>query len=245
MKETQAVIERIRRVNETHQQLDLGVDPSLAQLKAGQSVLARLSESWEPYLRDQWWPVALGKGVLTVERPAGIDYEPGQVVTLMGAIGQPFRFRRTLRNVLLLAYETEPSPLLYMISALLANRVSVTLVLLGSASAYNTAHLSPEVEIISGDTNLNWSNRVTTVGWADQVFVVTSQADEMGHFRRIWELFGQLRAEVPQSYLFGVFRPLLPCGVGACGACMLRIKGGTPLICTQGPAFDLEQVIFG
>jgi NAD(P)H-flavin reductase len=247
IKETHAVVERIRRINETHQQLDLGLgsDSSLMQIKAGQSVLARLGDGWDPYLREQWWPVGVANGVLTVERPAESIYEPGQVINLIGAIGQPFRFRRTLRNVLLIVYETEPAPLILMIHALLANRISVTLILLGTASVYTTAHLPAEVEVITGDTEMSWPNRVTTVGWADQVFVVTPQADEIGHFRRIWDLFTQLRAEIPQSYLFGVFRPLLPCGLGACSACMLRIRGNSALACTQGPAFDLTQVLLG
>ncbi|MCC6614573.1 MAG: hypothetical protein IT320_13920 [Anaerolineae bacterium] len=245
MRETQAIIERVRSVNETHQQLDLAVEPALAQMRPGQYVLARVGEGWTPYLREPWWYVLSGKGSLTVERPVTIDYEPGQVVSLLGAVGQPFRFRRTLRNVLLLVHETEPSPLLSMIPPLLASRVSVTMVLLGSAAGYTTAHLPPEVEVISGDSDMNWANRVTTVGWADQVFVVVPQSDELGHFSRIWDLFGQLRAEIPQGYLFGVFRPLLPCGTGACSACMVRTKSGNVLACTQGPTFDLTQVRLG
>ena len=245
MRETQAIIERVRRVNETHQQLDLAVDPALSQVKPGQYVLARVGEGWTPYLRESWWYALSGKGTLTFERPAAIEYEPGQVVSLLGAIGQPFRFRRTLRNVLLLVHETEPAPLLSMIPSLLTSRVSVTMVLLGSAAVYTTAHLPPEVEVISGDSDMNWANRVTTVGWADQVFVVVPQPDELGHFSRVWDLFTQLRAEIPQGYLFGVFRPLLPCGTGACSACMVRTKNGHVLTCTQGPTFDLTQVLLG
>ncbi|MCL4246701.1 MAG: hypothetical protein KJ065_00975 [Anaerolineae bacterium] len=245
MRETQAIIERVRRVNETHQQLDLAVDPSLMQLKPGQFLLARVGDDWTPYLREPWWCVSMGKDTLTFERPATSHYEPGQVVNLLGAVGQPFRFRRALRNVLLLVYETEPAPLLSMIPSLLTARVSVTVVLLGNAALYTTSHLPPEVEVISGDADMNWSNRVTTVGWADQVFVVVPQADELGHFSRIWDLFTQLRAEIPSGYLFGVFRPLLPCGTGACSSCMVRTKNDNLLACTQGPTFDLTRVLLG
>src|SRR5689334_14475639 len=104
MRETQAIIERIRSVNDTHQQLHLAVDESLNQLKPGQSLLARVNDRWDPYLREQWWPVSIGKEMLVVERPGSQRYEPGQTVDLLGTIGQPYRFRRTLRNVLLLIY---------------------------------------------------------------------------------------------------------------------------------------------
>jgi hypothetical protein len=33
-----------------------------------------------------------------------------------------------------------------------------------------------------------------------------------------------LRADIPANYLFGVFRPLLPCGVGACSSCMVKLQ---------------------
>lgn len=248
MKETQALIERVRQISDTHQQLHVTVDTSLTGIKSGQSVLARVGEEWTPYLREQWWPVLQQKNTLIVERPVSVRYEPGSIVSLIGLIGDPFRFRRTLRNVLLIAYNAEPTPLLLTIPALLGNNVSVTLLMLGSD--YDTHHLPPEVEVIQGEVKegapaakLDWPNRVTTIGWADQVFVTVSQEDEMSAFREIWGLFSELRADIPASYLFGVFRPLLPCGVGACSSCMVKLKGsGTALMCKDGPAIDLTKV---
>lgn len=249
MKETQAIIERVRRVSETQQQLHVAVEPSLSNIKPGQSVLARVGESWTPYLREHWWPVDVQKNILIIERPAAPHYEPGTVVSLIGTVGRPFRFRRTLRNVLLLAYNTEPTPLLLTIPALLANQISVTLLLL--SSDYDTRHLPPEVEVIRGEVKtgapaakLNWPNRVTTIGWADQVFVTVGAQDELAFFAEIWEVFSELRADIPVNYLFGVFRPPLPCGVGACSACMVRLKGGgMNLMCSDGPALDLTKVV--
>ena len=249
MKETQALIERVRRINDTHQQLQVTVDASLIGIKPGQSVLVRIGEDWTPYLREQWWPVSQQKNSLIFERPASDTYEPGTIVSLIGLVGEPFRFRRTLRNVLLIAYRAEPVPLLLTIPALLANRVSVTLLLLDVE--YDTHHLPPEVEVIHGEVGdqvkpsekLNWANRVTTIGWADQVFVTVSQQDELSYFREIWGLFSELRADIPANYLFGVFRPLLPCGVGACSSCMVKLKGNsTALMCSNGPAIDMTKV---
>ena len=248
MKETQALIERVRRVNDTHQHLHITIDTSLSGIKPGQSLLARIGETWTPYLREQWWPVSVQKNTLIVERPASIRYEPGTVVSLIGVIGDPFRFRRTLRNVMLMAYSTEPTPLLMTIPALLANNVAVTLLLLGCD--YDTQHLPPEVEIIRSEIGtgtvvekLNWANRVTTIGWADQVFVTVPQDDELSYFREIWALFSELRADIPSNYLFGVFRPPLPCGVGACSSCLVKLQGSASVfMCTDGPSVDLTKV---
>lgn len=242
MKETLAQVERVRRVNETHQQVTLAVDSSLGGMKAGQAMLARPAgtASWTPYLRQTWFPAALHKTWIAVERPASERYDPGQTVELIGPIGKPLRFKRTLRNVLLVVYDTDPGPLLLTIPALVANQVSVTLLLLGTAASYGTEHLPAEIEILKGGADLNWPNRVTTVGWADQVFCVVGPDDEPGRFARLHATFRELRSDLPANYLFGVFRPPLPCGVGACQSCLVRLRGGgLSTVCTDGPAYDL------
>jgi hypothetical protein len=243
MNETKAIIERVKKVNRKVQHLELAVDKSLTSIKPGQSLLARLDEdSWHPYLREQWWPVSLSTKKLFIERPVELQYQPGQVVNILGLVGKPYRFRRTLRNVLLIAYETSPTALLMIIPWLLGNQVSVTLVLAGSATEYSTGHINAEVEIVHGDEEMDWPDQVMTIGWADQVFVVVKQDDEMGRFRKVMERFQQRRADIPSNYLFGVFQPTMTCGAGACSACMLQMKEGAHLICTDGPAFDLTQV---
>lgn len=246
MRETQAIIERVSRINAQIQHIELGIDPLFAQIKPGQSLLVRPKDSWEPYLREQWWPVNITNNKLIVERPAGIAYEPGrQIVNVLGPVGQPFRFRKTLRNVLLIAYDSPPTPLLMIIPALLSNSISVTLVLLGSTQRYSTRHLPAEVEVIRGssDTELAWANQVMTIGWADQVFAVVGHKDEQGQFKQLWDLFGKLRNEIPKQYLFGVYQPTLPCGEGACDSCMIRSSEGYHLVCAEGPAFDLASML--
>lgn len=242
MDETQGIIERVRRINDRYQHLELAVEPALLKIKPGQSFLVRLGEGWDPYLREHWWPVNVAAGKLEIERLASARYEPGQVASILGPIGQPYRFRRTLRNVLLMAHDAPLTPILMTVPWLLGNQISVTVVLLGGANQYDTEHLSPEVEIIRGDDEFNWPDRVMTLGWADQILVVVPQDDELARFGRIWTLINDLRADVPKNYLFGVFQPVLPCGSGACHACMIKMKQGMMLACTEGPAFDLSQV---
>lgn len=251
MNQTDAIIERIIGINKDYQHLELAVEDSMRQIKPGQSFLVRTSEQWDPYLRQHWTPVDIKGDKLLVERPTSERYQAGQVVSILGLVGKPFRFRRTLRNVLLLAYDTPPTPLLMTIPWLLGNRISVTIVLLGSAINYSTKHLPAEVEVVHGveDKNatnfLQWDNQVMTVGWADQVFAVVGQTDETQNFKDVLAHFKELRNRIPQNYLFGVFQPPVPCGTGACYACMLntRFNEGTSLACTDGPAFDLTKVI--
>jgi hypothetical protein len=252
MKETSAYIERVRQINSHYQHLELrAVDESLQRIKPGQSLLVRLVdrnpeiEHWDPYLREHWWPVGFtANNTLLIERPMTQRYEPGQFLSILGPVGEHYKFRKSLRNVLLVAYDTPPTPLTIMLPMLLKNRISATLVLLGSAREYDTAHLPPEIEVVRGDEKMSWEGQVMTLGWADQVFAVVGQDDELYRFGQLFTLIREKRVDMPENYLFGIFQPVMPCGIGACHACMLRIKGDAPQpLCVKGPAFDLTQVI--
>jgi NAD(P)H-flavin reductase len=242
MRQTQAIIQRIRRVNAQYQHVELGIDESLSDINPGQSLLVRQDDSWQPYLRERWWPVQISPQKVVVERPNNVRYEPGDIVNVLGPVGSFFRFRRSLRHVLLLAYDTPPTPMLSMIPLLTANQTGITLALLGTASAYKTEHLPPEVEVVHGTADLEWENRVMTVGLADQVFATVHPDDEIMRFSKIWHMFSELRANIPKNYLFGVFQPVQPCGIAACYACMIQMKQGTALACTDGPTIDLSMV---
>lgn len=252
MNDSKAIIQRIRRINPGYQYLDLAIDdPTLKKIKPGQSLLARLMaadeadepESWHPYLREQWWPVGYTKeGVLMIERPYSPRYTPGTAVQLLGPVGKPYRFRKSLRNVLLIAYDSVPTPLTIMTSLLLQNRISVTLVLLGMARDYTTDHLPPEIEVVRGEKTLDWPDMVMTLGWADQVFITVRPDDELFRFAEVLRIVEEKRTALPEKYIFGVFQPVQPCGVGACSACLVRVKKSLEPVCMKGPAFDLTEV---
>ena len=249
MKETQAYIERVTRVNRDHQRLELAVDQSLSSMRAGQALLARRvdrdydAEHWDPYLRELWFPVEIqASKIIVVERPARTHYLPGQLLSVIGPIGQPFRFRQKLRNILLIAYDTTPAALLLMLPPLLAKQVSITLVLMGSARQYESNHLPEEVEVFQAEDNLTWPDMVMTMGWADQVFALVGQGDDLRCFSDIMRLMRERHSDIPANYVFGVVQRDLPCGVGACQACLLHLRGAYKLQCIDGPAFDLTEL---
>ncbi len=245
MNETDTIIQQIEKINNQYQHIHLAVDPPLNQMKPGQSLLVRRDQQgWDPYLRSRWWPVNLLDNMLIVERPINEVYHPGDVMAVHGPIGRPYRFRRTLRTVMLAAYNTVPTPLLMTIPWLLGNNVSLTLVLAGSAVDYDTQHLAPEIEIIHGDDDFVWPNQITSIGWADQIFVVTALDDELRRFYDALTRLRELRPQLPKNYVFAAFQSVLPCGAGACQACMIETIDGPALVCQDGPAYDLTQVKF-
>ncbi len=249
MRETQGYIERVKRVNREYQRLELAVDRSLSSLLPGQALLVRPidkdyeTQHWDPYLRELWFPVAIqASNILVVEQPAHSHFLPGQLLSIIGPVGKPLRFRPKLRNVLLIAYQTTPAALLMMLPALLARQVSITMILMGSARQYDTSHLPEELEIIQAEDDLTWHDMVMTLGWADQVFVLGGQGQELTYFAEIMQLIRERRNDLPLNYIFGVLQRQLPCGVGACHACMLNMRGAAKLQCIDGPAFDLTTL---
>ncbi|MEO1444362.1 MAG: hypothetical protein AAFV33_28465, partial [Chloroflexota bacterium] len=135
MKESQASIQRVRLMGNGYQQLEMGIASNLTSMRAGQSVLVRPKAMrqqviWNPYLRSVWFPTRVTGRAMTVEVLTTDRYEPGDVLDMFGPVGRHYNYRNTLRNVLLLAYDTPPFPLLMTIPHLLGNSVSVTLVLL-------------------------------------------------------------------------------------------------------------------
>ncbi len=254
MRETQAIIERVRRVAPGFQRIDLSVDAALAQLEPGQSVFAAPFErtTWEPYLRALWIPVDVLPGRVVVEVLAGHEggeggsdagmCNPGDVVSLLSPVGRPIPLRGRVFHVLLIADDMLPTPFVYLARKLIGGGVEVTLVVGGRAEAYPLDLLPPEIEIIRSETEWKWPDQVDMLNWADQVLALAPAQTQIETYRRLYETINQLRHQaIPDQYVCGLFSPRLACGAGACLACMIPSKKQF-LACTDGPAIDLKRL---
>jgi dihydroorotate dehydrogenase electron transfer subunit len=242
MREAAAIIERVRRVSTSIQRIDIAVDPAHQTIAPGQHFLARTTESLDPYLREPWTPIRRGVGTLVIERPTGISYHPGQVISLLGPIGTPIALRDMTRTLLLIAFEATPASLLMLAESAIGRGVSVTLALTGAARAYPLEALPPQIEVMHGGEGGDWPEQRGSLKWADQVIAVAPPPHDMARYGRLIEVVRAARVEIAPGYLTGLFQPPMPCGVGACGACLIRCAGRDRLSCIDGPAFDLTTV---
>ncbi|MGV2436699.1 MAG UNVERIFIED_CONTAM: hypothetical protein LVT10_18920 [Anaerolineae bacterium] len=83
MKESQAVVQRVRRLDKNYQRIEIAIDSSLQAIEPGNALLARPKSMrqdrlWHPYLRTVWWPVDLKNQLVVVDRPTGERFEPGR-----------------------------------------------------------------------------------------------------------------------------------------------------------------------
>jgi dihydroorotate dehydrogenase electron transfer subunit len=243
MQEKQAIIERVRRVSAGIQRLDIAVEKAHRGVAAGQFFLARRTESLDPYLREPWLPIHVERSTITVEQPASQSFSPGQVISLIGPLGKPVPLRDSCRTLLLIAHEATPAALLLLAETALAKGAAVTLVLLGASRRYPLEALPQEVEVLRGDAHSgNWPNQAQTLTWADQIVAAAPPPYDVPFYTQLREEIRRSRVEIPAAYVWGLFHLPMPCGVGACQACLVRCTGGEVFACLDGPAFDLTQL---
>lgn len=245
MRETQAIIERVRRVSVALQHLELSVDPALAQIQPGQSLLAVALEpdGRAPYLREQWLPVDAQGTHITVERPGTARYLPGVAVSLLAPVGRAIPLRPGARNILLIAEDAAPTPLTWVARRLVHDGAAVTLVLAGRALEYPLELIPAEVEILRGDTDWSWPEQVEMLTWAEQVIALAPIDTQAEAYGRLYHAIAQLRHNaVPDDFACGLFYQQLACGTGACSACLISVRDGDRLACVDGPVLDLKDV---
>ncbi|MCS6870557.1 MAG: hypothetical protein NZ571_03785 [Anaerolineae bacterium] len=239
----QAIIERIRRVSAGIQRLELAVEPAQQIIGGGQFFLVRTTGTYDPYLREAWLPVGLRDGAVIVERPTRYEYAPNQVIDVLGPIGKPFPLRDSTRALLLIAYEATPAIFLLMAQSALARRAAVTLVLIGQACRYPLEALPSAFEVTRAEYHETWHERQQQIAWADQIFAVAPPPYDVPAYLRLLEDVQRIRHAMSADLLYGIFQPPMPCGVGACQACLVRLHNGEEVpACVDGIAFDLTRV---
>ncbi len=244
IRESIAIIERVRRIGPGWQQVSLAVDDAaLTHLQPGQSLLVRTTTSWEPYLRESWVPIDVDNSNVTIEieRPDTEHYQPGQDIHILGPVGVPYRVREASKNILLVAQDFPPTRLRFLVNVALRTDRAVTLVLTGAAKQYPVAALPPAAEIIYSDDTQTWPAQKETLLWADQVFVVAPVPFYDLYFANLQRTATDIRHALPEGYLNAVYDLPLPCGTGACMACMVSASA---YACLDGPAFDLSKMRF-
>ena len=163
--------------------------------------------------------------------PLPASWQPGDRVTYLPSQGQGFHLPPYARRLALCAIGVDPSRLLPLIPPALAQNATVTLFSSPQPSPDILSRIPSVVEIAP------LSALADNLAWPDWL-----AAD----LRR--EARPQLDQLLPEGSLpfegQALVRTAMPChGVGECGICTVETRHGPRLACSDGPVFDLEEVL--
>ncbi len=222
--------------------------------------MVRRDSGWTPYLRQALFPARIEGTTVTFwgvpARDAGLAWlaaQPeGSSLDLLGPFGKGFSLHPHDRRLLLVAEAQWAGSLLALIGVQLARQGGVGLLVEASAAedVLPPALLPPAVEYHTAaadrttghdqalDAMLKWA-----LPWADKLCAAGSR----GFLSRLKQKVASARSAGPPDTLRGGFAQALapvplPCGVGACLACLVDTGRGTHRACQRGPVFDLAEL---
>lgn len=227
----------------------------LLACRPGQFLMLRCGPAWTPYLRRALFPVemradslALWIDSLADEGLAWLSRRPvGDALDLIGPLGKGFTLQPQQRRLLLVAEATHVAPLLAVMQAQLGRQGSVTL-LVHAATARDLlppGALPPAVEYYTatadgsaGDGDVLDLALAQAVVWADALCAAGSAP----FLRRLQRRMGEVRPQPLRGFAQVVAPVPLPCGAGACLACLVDTGRGHHRACQRGPVFDLTEL---
>ncbi len=241
----------------------LGSPDLAAYARPGQYLLVRCAEahSADPLLRRVLFVSGVDRsaGTLTLlfapdER--GLHWlaqrAPGTSLDVVGALGTPFELDARTRNLLLVGSGDGVAALLFLAREAVSHGIAVMLLaaapvsdrlpppfLLPAEVEYQASDRGAESLLALLDAQTSQAiGELSPLAWADQVCATLPQVlcDPLAGVIRT----GRLRWS--HGFAQVLLAQSLPCGVGACLACLVQTRQGLRTCCHDGPVFDLRDL---
>ena len=167
---------------------------------------------------------------------------PGDLVDVLGPLGNPFSLNRSTKRLLLLSGGVGIVPMIALAEeALRLNREVTLLAGFRTARKVFPAHLVPlEVEYVvaTDDGTMGHAGVVTSLvadylAWADQLYACGPAP--MLRALAMNRLTGTIPTQIAMEEHMG-------CAVGVCLGCVVPTKTGYQRVCRDGPVFDLAEM---
>lgn len=256
MLQTQATVVQKETIAPAWWQIELDVPNFSGPFVPGQFWLVRCGDAAAYLLRRPVFPLQTAAGHFRLHlRPTTdpgqawlLSRRPGDVLDVIGPLGQGFDLPTSARNLLLVSDGPPLAPLLGLLDTALERGQPVALVLGGKRAAdlYPLNLLPPAVEFYAATRDGSTGQRgiVANVlpellGWADTLAATGSAA----LFHAIHQQISQTRVVNQPGFARVLAAPrLLACGVGSCRGCAVPTTSGPRLACTDGSVFDLARL---
>lgn len=163
--------------------------------------------------------------------PIPPGWAPGDEITFLPPQGRGFSPPETIHRAALLAMGVSPARLLPLISTVNSSRASITL-FCDPAPAKDLLNFIPSAVEVASVADLQ-----ENLDWPDYLAVDLELPG-------LPELSNTFDWEVFQGEAQALIRTAMPChGVGNCGVCSVKTNRGWRLACTDGPVFNLNEVL--
>jgi dihydroorotate dehydrogenase electron transfer subunit len=195
-----------------------------------------LNDKGELALYYNVWDNGKGTGWLS-------QCQKGDSISIFGPLGNGFSVNPEAKNLLLVAGGIGIAPLIFLAEDALKDGKQVTLITgTPTSHRYPKGFLSKEMKLVTvtEDGSVGIKGLATDliaghIGRADQVFACGPTP-----MYRAMAALQELKGRPVQVSLEAV----MGCGVGVCYGCTVKTKGGLKQACTDGPVFDLGDILW-
>ncbi|NLT43742.1 MAG: hypothetical protein GXX93_13805 [Anaerolineae bacterium] len=227
-----------------HALLEVDCTPLGQPARAGQFLMLRAGTDWTDPLRH---PAFFSRGgqVGQLLLPACEPWTqglatlvPDEAVDALGPLGQPFVLRPGAARLLVIARSEPLAPALAAAHWAQRQDCAVSLVLEQPQWQPLTDLVPDTVECVVGPPEAQ-TNLTESVQWADQVLLVAGEA----HWDWAARLVERARMRLSPGFASVLVPSDFACGVGHCGACVHRAGKRQHTVCSDGPIFDLTELL--
>jgi dihydroorotate dehydrogenase electron transfer subunit len=245
----------------------------LAAAQVGQFIALRcsLAESYDPLLRQPLFIVTTNPQAATCTLLVG-DSDPtyafltsqprGATLNVLGPLGHGWNVASSVRTLALLGTARQATAL-FALAHVAVNRGVAVSVLLGATNddrvpeePRNLAEVSPPPSFLlpaAAEYNVTYGADAGEAAltllddqllrWADVLAVALPRAHLPQVAQRIRQVRLQWNRGFAQAAMLDAADTWLPCAIGVCGVCTIEGKLGQRLICSDGPIFDLRDLV--
>ncbi|MFW5713110.1 MAG: hypothetical protein ACOCYU_00380 [Brevefilum sp.] len=163
--------------------------------------------------------------------PIPSRWQPGDRITCLPPHGNGFHLPTNARRVGLLALDDQPIRILPLIGRALAQNAAI-------AFFFQEQPHPAILDWIPASVEINALNELSkNMDWPDFLAVETNREN----LPELTPLFGSESTLLVGEVLVRTTMPC--CGIGECGVCAVKTKGGWRHACSDGPVFPLKELL--
>lgn len=172
----------------------------------------------------------------------------GDTLDVLGPLGVPFKMPpEAAKQIILIAGGVGIAPMLILSDVLKKKKCDLVLLFGGR----DRGHVYPMQEFKDNGVKVHIATDDGSVGAKGRVSVLFDKIDKNPEPKFIYTcgpnpMMKAVQAFAAEHHILGqaACEEIMACGLGACLGCSIETKNGFKTVCYDGPAFNLDEVVF-